>query len=183
MEDQRGAHSVEVGLGDWLEGDTTVSGAALYHGYEPRSLRVVAGGCWPDAVEAFAPSAEDQRQTPTLEADAPALVEGDLGLLTQMLVNLFENALRHAGPDTRIVVASGRNGVGGPWLSVRDNGPGVPASERQRVFDRFYRLERSRTTPGSGLGLAMAAAAARLHGAEIELRDADPGLEARVWFS
>jgi signal transduction histidine kinase len=155
-----------------------IEGGARRAGF--RSCDLTAIGA--TVVEAFAPSAEDQRQTLTLEAAGPAPVEGDLELLTQMLVNLVENALRHAGPDTHIVVATGRDGEGAPWLSVRDNGPGVPASERQRVFDRFYRLERSRTTPGSGLGLAMAVAAARLHGAEIELLDANPGLEARVRF-
>jgi signal transduction histidine kinase len=133
-------------------------------------------------VEAFAPSAEDLRQTLTLEAGGPTRVEGDRELLTQMLVNLVENALRHAGSGARIVVATQRRSIGAAILSVRDDGPGVPAPERRRVFERFYRLEHSRTTPGSGLGLAMAAAAAKLHGAEIELRDANPGLEARVSF-
>jgi signal transduction histidine kinase len=133
-------------------------------------------------VEAFAPSAEDQRQELTLDVAAAAPVDGDAELLTQMLVNLVENALRHAGPDTRIVVATRRDAGGAAVLSVRDDGPGVPEAERQRVFDRFYRLERSRTTSGSGLGLAMAAAAARLHGADIELLDAKPGLEVRVSF-
>ena len=133
-------------------------------------------------VEAFAPSAEDQKQSLTLAADGPLPVEGDAELLTQMLVNLVENALRHGGPGTHILVSAGRDPRGRPALSVIDDGPGVPEAERRRVFDRFYRLERSRTTPGSGLGLAMAAAAAKLHGADIELRDAAPGLEARVTF-
>jgi signal transduction histidine kinase len=134
-------------------------------------------------VEAFAPSAEDQKQSLALTAPAPVSVDGDRELLTQMLVNLVENALRHAGAGTRIVVATAREADGGAVLSVTDDGPGVPEAERRRVFDRFYRLERSRTTPGSGLGLAMAAAAAKLHGADIELRDAAPGLEARVRFA
>jgi signal transduction histidine kinase len=133
-------------------------------------------------VEAFAPSAEDQKQSLTLAANGPLPVEGDAELLTQMLVNLVENALRHAGPGTRIVLAAGRDPGGRATLSVIDDGPGVPEAERRRVFDRFYRLEHSRTTPGSGLGLAMAAAAAKLHGADIELWDAAPGLEARVTF-
>jgi signal transduction histidine kinase len=134
-------------------------------------------------VEAFAPSAEDQKQSLTLAAEGPAPVEGDAELLTQMLVNLVENSLRHAGPGTRIVVAVRSRPQRGAILSVTDDGPGVPETERRRVFDRFYRLEHSRTTPGSGLGLAMAAAAAKLHGADIELLDAEPGLEARVTFA
>lgn len=133
-------------------------------------------------VEAFAPSAEDQRQTLTLDAHGTVTVDGDRELLTQMLVNLVENALRHAGAGARIVVTAGSSPNAAAVLSVTDNGPGVPAAERRRVFERFYRLEHSRTTPGSGLGLALAAAVAKLHGADIELHDASPGLEARISF-
>jgi signal transduction histidine kinase len=67
-------------------------------------------------------------------------------------------------------------------LSVTDDGPGVPEAESERLFDRFYRLERSRSTPGSGLGLALVAAVAKLHGAEVNLLPARPGLQARVTF-
>jgi signal transduction histidine kinase len=132
-------------------------------------------------VEAFAPSAEDARQTLRLEADARAPVVGDPELLTQMLVNLVENALRHAGPgaDIRVVTTHGEAAA---TLAVIDNGPGVPSQDRERLFDRFYRLERSRSTPGSGLGLALVAAVAKLHGADVRLISAEPGLEARVTF-
>ena len=132
-------------------------------------------------TEAFAPSAEDMHQSLTFAAAAPVSVDGDRELLTQMLVNLVENALRHAGPQARITVEVARAGRGAT-LSVTDNGPGVPEAERERLFDRFYRLERSRSTPGSGLGLALVAAVARLHGAEVSLLPASPGLEARVTF-
>jgi signal transduction histidine kinase len=133
-------------------------------------------------VEAFAPSAEDDSQTLSVEVARPILTEGDPELLTQMLVNLVENALRHAGPGARIVVSAARSD-GAPVLSVSDNGPGVPAGEHERLFDRFYRLEASRSTPGSGLGLALVGAVARLHGADVRLVDAEPGLEARVRFA
>ncbi|HEY2752634.1 sensor histidine kinase [Phenylobacterium sp.] len=132
-------------------------------------------------VEAFAPSAEDAQQTLRLEGDASVPVVGDPELLTQMLVNLVENALRHAGPGTDIRVTASR-GESAATLAVIDNGPGVPSQDRERLFDRFYRLERSRSTPGSGLGLALVAAVARLHGAEVRLIAAEPGLEARVTF-
>ncbi len=132
-------------------------------------------------VEAFAPSAEDARQTLRLEGDARAPVVGDPELLTQMLVNLVENALRHAGPGADIRVVASR-GEATTTLAVIDNGPGVPSQERERLFDRFYRLEASRSTPGSGLGLALVAAVAKLHGAEVRLLAAEPGLEARVTF-
>ncbi|HEX3886352.1 MAG TPA: ATP-binding protein [Phenylobacterium sp.] len=132
-------------------------------------------------TDAFAPSAEDQHQALTLAVETPMAVDGDAELLTQMLVNLVENALRHAGPGARITVKVGRLGRAAA-LSVADDGPGVPDAERERLFDRFYRLERSRSTPGSGLGLALVAAVAKLHGAEVSLLPAQPGLEVRVSF-
>jgi signal transduction histidine kinase len=132
-------------------------------------------------VDAFAPSAEDARQTLRLEGLSGLVIDGDPELLTQMLVNLVENALRHAGEGAVIRVGIDRE-AGAPVLWVADDGPGVPAAEREKLFDRFYRLERSRSAPGSGLGLALVAAVARLHGAEVRLHDARPGLEARVIF-
>ena len=69
-----------------------------------------------------------------------------------------------------------------PTLFVTDTGPGIPASEREKVFRRFYRLEASRTTPGSGLGLALVKAVADLHGASVELSDKQPGLRVTVRF-
>ena len=65
-------------------------------------------------------------------------------------------------------------------LSVQDNGPGIPAREHQNVLRRFYRLEASRTTPGSGLGLSLVAAIAARHGGDIRLLDAHPGLRAEL---
>jgi signal transduction histidine kinase len=71
----------------------------------------------------------------------------------------------------------------GAVIAVADDGPGIPINERQNVFKRFYRLERSRRTPGNGLGLSLVAAVARLHGAGIELVDNAPGLKFRLRFS
>jgi signal transduction histidine kinase len=68
-------------------------------------------------------------------------------------------------------------------LAVLDNGPGVPAAERARILDRFYRRDTSRSTPGSGLGLSIVAAVAELHQAELLLEDAEPGLRVRIRFS
>ena len=132
-------------------------------------------------VDAFAPSAEEAGQRLTLEGDAPVLVDGDRELLTQMLVNLVENGLRHAGGRAWVRVRC-RAEQGRAILAVVDDGPGVPDAERERLFDRFHRLEASRSTPGSGLGLALVAAVAKLHGADAGLNDARPGLEAVVSF-
>jgi signal transduction histidine kinase len=67
-------------------------------------------------------------------------------------------------------------------IAVADDGPGIPDDECQHVFKRFYRLERSRHTPGNGLGLSLVAAVARLHGARIEMVDNRPGLKCRLRF-
>jgi signal transduction histidine kinase len=155
-----------------------IEGGARRAAFRPCDLATLAQ----TVTDAFAPSAEDQHQSLTLRVEAPAVIDGDAELLTQMLVNLVENALRHAGSGAKIMVRVGRAGRGAV-LSVADDGPGVPEGESERLFDRFYRLERSRSTPGSGLGLALVAAVARLHGAEVGLLPARPGLEARVTFS
>jgi signal transduction histidine kinase len=154
-----------------------VEGGARRAAFRATDLAQLAG----TVVDAFAPSAEDARQTLRLEGEPALTIDGDPELLTQMLVNLVENALRHAGEGAAIRVGVGRI-QGAPVLWVADDGPGVPAAEREKLFDRFYRLEHSRSAPGSGLGLALVAAVARLHGAEVRLYDAQPGLEARVSF-
>jgi signal transduction histidine kinase len=154
-----------------------IEGGARRAGFRPTDLAAVGR----TVVEAFAPSAEDAGVALRLEARAPVMVEGDSELLTQMVVNLVENGLRHAGPGALVRVRVNMEGKA-PSLAVTDNGPGVPDHERERLFDRFYRLERSRSTPGSGLGLALVSAVGKLHGATVALHDADPGLEARVTF-
>jgi signal transduction histidine kinase len=155
-----------------------IEGGARRAAFRPCEIAVIAR----TVVEAFAPSAEESRQSLTLRVDGAPTIDGDAELLTQMLVNLVENALRHAGDGARIEVRVS-DGEGAAVLSVTDDGPGVPSAEHARLFDRFYRLERSRSTPGSGLGLALVAAVARLHGAEVGLADARPGLTARVVFA
>jgi signal transduction histidine kinase len=101
-------------------------------------------------------------------------VHGDAALLRQLLANLMDNALAHGGPALRVALRPG------PVIEVADDGPGVPPEERARVLRRFYRLDRSRGTPGSGLGLALVAAVARLHGTVPVLDDAGPGLRVTV---
>lgn len=128
--------------------------------------------------DVYAAVAEENGQT--LAVNAPvqdATVQGDQQLLTQMIANLVENALRHSPPGTRIELSLAHtpNGV---QLDIADSGPGIPAEERGKVFDRFYRLEKSRTTPGNGLGLSMVKAIAELHGATVGLQDNHPGLRA-----
>lgn len=132
--------------------------------------------------ELYEPSAEDNRQSLCLDLPATAAsVTGDAGLLGQALANLIENALRHTPQGSRITVRVAAT-ESATLLEVADTGPGIPPEERPRVLRRLYRLERSRTTPGSGLGLSLVAAIAEIHGAALELADAAPGLAVRLSF-
>jgi signal transduction histidine kinase len=108
-------------------------------------------------------------------------IHGDRDLLMQMLANLVENALRHCPPGTTIELSLARQGDR-VLVTVGDNGPGIPAEERENVFRRLYRLDSSRTTPGSGLGLSLVKAVADLHGATITLEDRNPGLAVMANF-
>jgi len=132
-------------------------------------------------AEDFGPAAEDTGHRLEFQDGPPAWIEGDSELLTQMTVNLVENALRHTPQGCTVRLAASAE-AGAASLVVVDNGPGVPEAERARLFDRFYRLERSRSTSGSGLGLALVQAVARLHRGEASLLDGMPGLKARVVF-
>ncbi|MDB5458621.1 MAG: sensory histidine protein kinase [Caulobacteraceae bacterium] len=131
-------------------------------------------------ADAYRPDAEESGR----QIDAclrPAGVMGDAELLTHAVANLLDNALKHTPEGTRIFLETGQ-GDGHPWLSVSDDGPGVPELHRAAVLERFFRLERSRTTAGSGLGLAIVAAIASRHRARLELLDAGPGLRVRLMF-
>jgi signal transduction histidine kinase len=108
-------------------------------------------------------------------------IHGDRELLTQMFANLVENALRHCPPGTTIKLTVTRQGER-VLASVADNGPGIPSDEREKVFQRLYRLDHSRSTPGSGLGLSLVRAIADLHGASIALEDRRPGLAVVISF-
>ena len=130
-------------------------------------------------AETFAPVAEDDGRVLTATIADGVTIEGDRHLLTQMLANLVENALKHTPPGCRVHIALGR-ADGGPCLVVTDDGPGIPAADRDKVFRRFYRLDASRHTAGSGLGLSLVAAVAELHGAGVSLDDNRPGLRAGV---
>jgi signal transduction histidine kinase len=134
-----------------------------------------------DVVEAFAPSIQDEGKALRLSIEERLRLVGDRELLTQLVANLIENAIRHTPSGTLIEVAL-RSDSAAPRLVVADNGPGVPAHARDKLFDRFFRLERSRTTPGTGLGMSLVKAVATLHGARIEVSDNHPGLRLEVVF-
>jgi signal transduction histidine kinase len=132
-----------------------------------------------EVVETYQPVAEDAGLRLDLgRGGAPAQVPGDRELLVQALVNLVENAIRHCPAGTRVSVSL----LPGPALVVRDDGPGLPEAERAKATRRLYRGDKSRGTPGSGLGLALVKAVADLHGATLALEDAGPGLAVRLRF-
>ena len=136
-----------------------------------------------DVADIYEAVAEDagHKFTWTSGTYKPTIVRGDRELLLQLFANLIENAIRHCPPGTRIGLTL-REEADAFRAEVFDDGPGIPQSEREKVFRRLYRLERARTTPGSGLGLTLAAAVAELHGARIELGDKVPGLNVSISF-
>lgn len=148
--------------------------------FQPVDLtEVVATVC-----EAYALDVEDDGRALTCTIAPGVTIDGDRELLAQLLANLIENALAHTPRGTEIRVSLCRPDPveRGPAIEVADNGPGIPAAERENVVRRFYRLERSRTTPGNGLGLSLVAAIARLHGAALRLSDPEPGLRVIIAF-
>ena len=134
-----------------------------------------------DVYEAVVEAAGQRLVVGAGGADAPAAF-ADRRMLRQLLANLVENAVRHCPPGTTIRIDAGRAPDGGAELVVDDDGPGVPEAERRAVLEPFHRLDASRNTPGSGLGLALVDAVARRHGATLRLDDARPGLRVAVGF-
>ncbi len=134
-----------------------------------------------DLVEIYRPAAEDREHVLDIGEIESAEVHGDKELISQLVVNLIENAIAHTPPGTRIMVSL-EQADGKSVLSVADGGPGIPADEHEKVFRRFYRLECSRTSPGSGLGLALVEAIAHIHRAGVSLADNKPGLKVTVAF-
>ena len=127
-------------------------------------------------VEMYQPVAEDNQQILVSCIQPAVQIRGDGELLVQMFSNLVENAIRHTPGSTRIQIALHASARSGIVASVSDNGPGIPAAESDKVLRRFYRLAGSRSSAGHGLGLALVAAIANLHHANLSLSDANPGL-------
>ena len=130
-------------------------------------------------VELFDAAAENKDVRLKVIGDKPLLITGDRDLLFDAVANLVDNAIKHGREAGQVTVELNRSD-GGAVIAVADDGPGIPADERYHVFRRFYRLERSRCTPGNGLGLSLVAAVARLHEARIELIDNAPGLKVEL---
>jgi len=132
-------------------------------------------------VDDFAPAAEDRGHRLIPEVEPGMVMPGDPELLTQLVVNLIDNAIRHTPQGARISVHA--RPVGDNLeVAVSDTGPGIPESEWNNVLRPFYRLETSRTTEGSGLGLSLVAAIAQRHAAKVSFADNRPGLRVSVLF-
>ena len=135
-----------------------------------------------DVVELYEPLAEERKISLALIPDAGVVVEGNRSLIAQALANLVDNAIKYtpAGGEVRIRAANTNAGM---ELSVADSGPGIPPADRPRVTERFVRLEASRSSPGTGLGLSLVMAVAHFHRAELVLEDNVPtGLKAVLRF-
>jgi signal transduction histidine kinase len=139
-----------------------------------------------DVGELYEPLADDKGLALRVEAPATAPVRGNRELISQALANLVDNAIKYAAPrgtmngaQPEIVVRAAGEGER-IVLTVSDSGPGIPEGDRGRVVERFVRLEQSRSEPGSGLGLSLASAVARLHGGELRLEDNGPGLRSVI---
>jgi signal transduction histidine kinase len=140
-----------------------------------------------DVCELYEPLAEQKGLELKVEAPLAAPVHGNRELVSQALANLVDNAIKYTAPDAakangvplEIVIGAGADAER-ITLSVADRGPGIAETDRGRVVERFVRLEQSRSLPGSGLGLSLAAAVARLHGGELKLEDNHPGLKSVI---
>ena len=134
-----------------------------------------------EVVELFEPAAEEASVRLYSSDRQPTLVFGDRDLLFDAISNIVDNAIQHGGINGEVTVSVGCDGIG-PTVSIADRGPGIPLEERDSVLKRFYRLERSRSRPGNGLGLSLVAAIASVHQATIELTDNVPGLKVSLHF-
>ena len=136
--------------------------------------RVVA-----DIGEMYEAIAEDGGIALTVDAPASLYVDGDRNLLASAVASLLDNAIKYAGPGAAIRVRAGLH-HGQASIAIHDNGPGIPEAERDKVTQRFYRLDKSRHLPGNGLGLSIVSATATSHGGSLTLEDGAPGLVARI---
>ena len=132
-----------------------------------------------DVFELYDATAEAEGIALIDETESDPVTLGDKNLLASATANLIDNALKYAGSGATVRIAA-TNQHDTVSIVVRDDGPGIPAAERLRVVDRFYRLDQSRSLPGNGLGLSIVSAIASLHWGTLYLEDAAPGVLARI---
>jgi signal transduction histidine kinase len=132
-----------------------------------------------DMADMYDATAEAQQVRLQLAPGGPVLLAADRNLVATAVSSLIDNAIKHAGSGATVQVSAAVDGDAGV-ISVRDDGPGVPAALRGKVVERFYRLDQSRNVPGHGLGLSIVQAIATAHGGALLLEDARPGLLAQL---
>ena len=143
---------------------------------------LVLGKVAADVVELYEPLAEEKKVALNLLPGPSVVIEGNRSLIAQALANLVDNAIKYTPMGGKVRIRALVTGEG-VELSVADSGPGIPAADRPRVIERFVRLEASRNSPGTGLGLSLVAAVAHFHNAELVLEDNVPeGLKASLRF-
>lgn len=130
-----------------------------------------------DLAELYEAAAEETGQTLAARIPAHAMVFGDRDMIQQAVANLLDNAMKFSPPQG-VIRLSAQVMAGAIEIVVADDGPGIPEQDRARATERFFRGETARSTPGSGLGLALVQAVAMLHGGVLRLEDNAPGLKA-----
>jgi len=134
-----------------------------------------------DAGELYDVVAGEKQITFDIQLEASPIVDGDRDLLFQAIINLLDNAIKYS-PEAGCITLHLADQNGCAVLTISDHGPGIPAEEQDKVLQRFYRMDKSRTLPGSGLGLSLVAAVAAMHDAELMFGDNQPGLVAELRF-
>lgn len=143
--------------------------------HQPEMRPVDLSALLEDAADYHAPQAEERDLTMDMRIDPALAVVGDRDLIFQAVSNLLDNAIKFTPPGGRVTLSATRAGDE-VRLRVADSGPGIPAAHRGQVAERFFRAPEAETVPGFGLGLSLVAAVAKLHGAQLRLGDAGPGL-------
>lgn len=147
-----------------------------------RSFQVIdLGTVAEDIADLYEPLAEEKGVAFDKNIDFGVTAWGDPNLVAQMLANLVDNAIKYtpAGGKAALTVVSAQAQA---VFCVSDSGPGIPAEYREKVFERLFRLDGSRNTSGSGLGLSLVGAVAKSHGLKVELSDNQPGLRVEIVF-
>jgi signal transduction histidine kinase len=127
-----------------------------------------------DVVELYHPLAEEKSIDLQVAGQPGCMVHGDRNLLFQAFANVLDNALKYSEPGGCIRARLQQSADNQVVIAVEDQGPGIPDAEKERVFDRFYRCDASRSSRGSGLGLSLVASIIRLHSGSVSLDDCEP---------
>lgn len=134
-----------------------------------------------NVVEIYELLAEQRGICIVLSCPESMVLNGEQQLVAQAVANLVDNAVKYSPEQSTVTIAASSN-TQHVTVTITDAGPGIPAEEREKVKERFYRLDKARSTPGTGLGLSLVDAVMRLHGGDFTLGDAAPGLKATLRF-